>query len=77
MKGFDYLSDVEKTSFVLGCEFWEKNFEPLLAVILGKKNNLWEAKKVKLCPTQRQSQSSAGGLTDATVVEGQREGRKW
>ena len=29
-KGF---GDVEKTSFVLGCELWEENFEPLLVVV--------------------------------------------
>ena len=78
---FNCLSDFDKTSFVLGCELWEENFETLLGVVKDYFSNLWEVRKVKLygdpCPTQLQSQSSAGDPRDATVVEGQRRSGKF
>lgn len=30
----DYFGEVEKTSFMVGYELWEENFEPLLEGIL-------------------------------------------
>ncbi len=41
LKGFDSLSDVEKTSFVLGCELWEEN------IVKEYISDLWEVRKVK------------------------------
>ena len=58
---------------MLGCELWEENFEPLLAVVKEYVSDLWEVRNVKLygdpCPTQPHSQPSAGDPRDATVVE--------
>ena len=77
---FEALNSVEKTSYVLGSELWEQNFKTLLRVVKEFIVNVWEVRKQKLygddsCPNQLQSQSSPGGLGDATGVEGQRDGK--
>ena len=78
-KDFEALDNIEKASFVLGCELWTENFDALLALVKEYIIDLWEVRKVKLygepCSTQLQSQSSAGGPRDDPVVGGQRNGK--
>ena len=74
---FEALNSVEKKSYVLGSEIWEKNFKSLLLEFIV---NVWEVRKQKLygddtCPNQHQSQSSTGGLGVATGVVRQRDGK--
>ena len=58
---------------MLGCELWTENLDALLALVKEYIIDLWEVRKIKLygepCPTQLQSQSSAGDPRDGTVVE--------
>ena len=74
-KDFEALDNIERASFVLGCELWTENFDSMLALVKEYIINLWEVRKVKLygkpCSTQPQSQSSAGDPRDGTVVGGQ------
>ena len=69
---FEALDNIEKASFVLGCELWTENFGALLALVKEYIIDLWEVRKVKLygkpCSTQLQSQSLAGDLRDGNVV---------
>ena len=78
-KDFEALNNIERASFVLGCELWMENFNSILALVKEYIIDLWEVRKVKLygepCSTQPQSQSSAGDLRDGTVVGGQRRGK--
>ena len=78
-KDFEALDNIERASFVLGCELRMKNFDAMLAIVKEYIIDLWEVKKVKLygepCSTQPQSQSSAGDPKDGTVVGGQRRGK--
>ena len=78
-KDFETLDNIEKASFVLGCELWTKNFDALLALVKEYIIDLWEVRKAKLygepCSTQLQSQSLAGDPRDGTVVGGQRNGK--
>ena len=78
-KHFEALDNIERASFVLGCELWTENFDFMLALLKKYVIDLWEVKKVKLygepCSTQPQSQSSAGDLRDGTMVGGQRRGK--
>ena len=60
------LSSVEKTSFVMGSELWEENFNSLLSLVKRYIVNVWELRKNKLygndsCPSV-QPQRSAGNL---------------
>ena len=75
-KDFEALDNIERASFVLGCELWMEDFDSMLALVKEYIIDLWEVRKVKLygepCSTQPQSQSSAGDLRDGTVVGGQR-----
>ena len=43
---FDLLSNVEKTSYVLGSEHWEKNFESLLFLVKEYIIDVWEVRNV-------------------------------
>ena len=77
---FVLLSNVEKTSYVLGSEHWEKNFESLLFLVKEYIVDVWEARKQILygddaCPGHLQSQSSVGDLGGVTGVDGQRSGK--
>ena len=78
-KDFEALDNIERASFVLGCELSTENFDSMLALVKEYIIDLWEVRKVKLygepCSTQPQSQSLAGDLRDGTVVGGQRRGR--
>ena len=47
-KDFEALYNIEKASFVLGCELWTENFGVLLALVKECILDLWEVKKVKL-----------------------------
>ena len=78
-KDFEALDNIERASFVLGCELWTENFYSILALVKEYITDVWEVRKVKLygepCYTQPQSQSSAGDPKDGTVVGGQRRGK--
>ena len=76
-KDFEALDNIERASFVLGCEFWTEDFDSMLALVKEYIIDLWEVRKVKgePCSTQPQSQSSAGDPRDGTVVGGQRRGK--
>ena len=77
-KDFEALDNIERASFVLGCELWTENFDAMLALVKEYIIDLWEVRKVKIygepCCTQPQSQSSAGDPRNGTVVGGQRRG---
>ena len=77
-KDFEALDNIERASFVLGCELWMENFDSMLALVKEYIINLWEVRKAKLygepCSTQPQSQSLAGDPRDGTVVGGQSRG---
>ena len=45
---FEALDNIEKASFVLGCELWTENFDALLALVKEYIIDLWEVRKVKL-----------------------------
>ncbi len=79
LKDFEALHNIERASFVLGCELWTENFDSMLALVKEYITDVWDVRKVKLygepCSTQPQSQSSAGDLRDGTVVGGQRRGK--
>ena len=77
---FDLLSNVEKTSYVLGSEHWEKNFKSLLFLVKEYIVDVWEVRKQILygddaCPSHLQSQSSVGDLGGVTGVDGHRSGK--
>ena len=78
-KDFEALDNIERASFVLGCELWTENFDSMLALVKEYITDVWEVRKVKLygepCSTHPQSQSSAGDPRDGTVVGGQRRGK--
>ena len=78
-KDFEALNNIERASFVLGCELWTENFDSMLALVKEYIIDVWEVRKVKLygepCSTQPQSQSSAWDPRDGTVVGGQRRGK--
>ena len=61
---FDLLSNVEKTSYVLVSEHWEKNFKSLLFLVKEYIVDVWEVRKHgdDACPSHLQSQSSVGDL---------------
>ena len=77
-KDFKALDNIERASFMLGCELWTENFDAMLALVKEYIIDLWEVRKAKLygepCFTQPQSQSSAGDPRNGTVVGGQRRG---
>ena len=70
------LDNIERASFVLGCELWTENFDSMLALVKEYIIDVREVRKVTLygepCSTQPQSQSLAGDPRDGTVVGGQR-----
>ena len=73
---FEVLNSVEETSYVLGSELWEQNFN-LTAYckrVGGKETNIYIYGDDS-CPNQLQSQSSPGGLEGAAGVERQRDGK--
>ena len=77
---FDLLSNVEKTSYVLVSEHWEKNFKSLLFLVKEYIVDVWEIRKQILygddaCPSHLQSQSSVGDLGGVTGVDGHRSGK--
>ena len=78
-KDFEALDNIERASFVLGCELWTESFDSILALVNEYIIDLWDVRKVKLygepCSTQPQSLSSAWDLRDGTVVGGQRKGK--
>ena len=78
-KDFEELDNIERVSFVLGCELWMENFDSMLALVKEYITDVWEVRKVKLygepCSTQPQSQSLAGDPKGGTVVGGQRRGK--
>ena len=56
------LSSIEKTSYVLGSEHWEKNFKDLLFLVKESIADVWEVRKLILygdgaCSSHLQSQS--------------------
>ena len=62
---FDLLTNVEKTSYVLVSEHWEKNFKSLLFLVKEYVVDVWEVRKQILygddaCPSHLQSQSTVG-----------------
>ena len=64
---FDLLSNVEKTSYVLGSEHWEKNFKSVLFPVKEYIVDVWVVRKQILygddaCPSHLQSQSSVRDL---------------
>ena len=74
---FDLPSNVEKTSYVLGSEHWEKN---LLFLVKEYIVDVWEVRKQILygddtCPSHLQSQSLVGDLGGVTGVNGHRSGK--
>ena len=77
---FDLLSNIEKTSYMLGSEHWEKNFKSLLFLVKDYIVDIWEVRKQILygddaCPSHLQSQSSIEDLGGVTGVDGQRSGK--
>ena len=78
-KYFEALDNIERASFVLGCELWMKDFDSILALVKEYIINLWEVRKVRLygepCCTQPQSQSLVGDLRGGIMVGGQRRGK--
>ena len=80
-KYFEALDNIERVSFVLGCEFWTENFDCMLALVKEYIINLWEVRKVKLygepCSTQPQSQSRLGIRGMALWLVGREEVRKF
>ena len=72
---FETLSAVEKTSYVLGSENWEDDFDTLLHLVKEFIVALWEVRKQKLYgddsyPGQLQRQSSAGDRGPVAGVGG-------
>ena len=77
---FELLSNVEKTSYVLGSEHWEKNFKSLLFLVKEYIVDVWEVRKQILygddaCPSHLQSQPSVGELGCVTGVDRQTRGK--
>ena len=74
---FDLLSNVEKTSYVLGSEHWEKNFKSLLFLVKEYIVDVWKETLYgdDACPSHLQSQSSVGDLGGVTGVDGHRSGK--
>ena len=77
---FDLLSPVEKTSYELGSEHWEKNFNFLLFLVKECIVDVWEVRKQILygddaCPSHLQSQSLVGDQGGVAGVDGQRSGK--
>ena len=66
---FDALDSLGKSSFILGSELWEENFDSLLPLFKDYVVNIWEARKIG--DDSSQSQSSAGDLGEFTGIEGQ------
>ena len=69
---FETLSAVEKTSYVLGSESWEDDFDALLHLVKEFIVTVWEVRKQKLYgddsyPGQLQRQSSAVLLLELGV----------
>ena len=74
---FDLLGNVEKTSYVLGSEHWEKNFKSLVKKYIVDE---WEVGKQILygddaCPSHLHSQCAVGDLGGVTGVDGHRSGK--
>ena len=72
---FETLSAVEKTSYVLGSEYWEDDFDALLHLVKEFIVAIWEVRKQKLYgndshPGQLQHQSSAGDRGPVAGVGG-------
>ena len=72
---FETLSAVEKTSYVLGSEYWEDDFDALLHLVKEFIVAVWEVRKQKLYgddshPGQLQHQSSAGDRGPVAGVGG-------
>ena len=72
---FETLSAVEKTSYVLGSENWEDDFDALLHLVKEFIVAVWEVRKQKLYgddsyPGQLQHQSSAGDRGPVAGVGG-------
>ena len=63
---FEYLENVEKSSYVLGSELWESKFDGLLALVKEYIVDVWEIQKHKLYDSdsgpglQLHTQSSPG-----------------
>ena len=77
---FDLLINVEKTSYVLGTEHWEKNFKSVLFLVKEYIVDVWEVRKLMLYgddswPSRLQSQSLVGDLEGVTGVDGHRSGK--
>ena len=60
----EFEDNLERASFVLGCEFRTENFYSMLDLVKEYIIDLWEVRKLygEPCSTQPQSQSSAGDL---------------
>ena len=76
----DSCALLEKTSYVLGSDHWEKNFKSLLFLVKEYIVDVWEVRKQILygddaCPSHLQSQSSVGDLGGVTGVDGHRSGK--
>ena len=72
---FETLSAVENTSYVLGSESWEDDFDALLHLVKEFIVAVWEVRKQKLYsddsyPGQLQRQSSAGDRGPVAGVGG-------
>ena len=65
---FKELDNIEKASFVLGCELWTENFDSFFAK--AKKESKFSVRSPR--STQQQSQSSAGDPRHGTVDGGKR-----
>ena len=77
---FETLSAVEKTSYVLGSENWEDDFDALLHLVKEFIVAVWEMRKHKLYgddsyPGQLQRQSLAGGRVSKSGKSGVTHGK--
>ena len=68
---FDLLSNVEKSSYVLGSEHWEKSFKSLLFIVKEYIVDIWEVRKQILygddaCP----SPSRGSGGVSLELISG-------
>ena len=71
---FEAMSSLDKSSFVLGNELWEENFESLLALVKAYIIDIWEERKSKLygdveCAQQPCPHSPTGDLGEIAGAE--------
>ena len=75
---FESLDNVEKSSYVLGSELWENEFDGLLSLVKEYIIDVWEIRKRKLYDSGSgpgQQLHSQYSPRDLAVAEGQRNGK--